>query len=716
MLRDLKIERKYASDSYDDPYYIVDHFYVPCMSNCTRYSRLSGFFSSSSLAVASKGIVNLIDGGGCMRLVTSPRLSKEDIRAIEQGQIEEERILENFFSANIFNEGKIIDEHVEALGWLIANKKLEIRIVVMLNNNGNLIDYDSVTDDSLFHPKVGIFEDATGDKVSFSGSINESATGWTQNIESFSVFCNWKSEDQNDYSEDYVADFERYWTLGPHIRCKTVEFPEAVRNQWIKVVPQDKTELRLFKNKRDNSIKVFDYQQEAIDSWSQNSYCGIFNMATGTGKTITSIFALKQLIETLKSKIVVVVAVPLQHLIEDPWIKTLDTLLTTDSFEPNFVRAFNSSAVWQGKASKAIENYKFGVTDNIFFVTTYNTLSSENFISMIHNLKGKKILIADEVHNSGSNLFREGLIQDYSYRLGLSATPARYLDEHGTTFIQDYFDKEIYSFSLQRAITEINPLTGESYLTPYYYRPIFISLTQDEIDEYDSLSAKLVKYIKPEMTPHDMEIVNYWLIKRARITKNAENKLTYLKNAIPDLYKSSVLDRCIIYCSDGKDSEEPEVRTRSKVIEYLNDNKIMCSPFTSSEKHDERMHILEDFASGELKVLVAIKCLDEGVDVPSTRNAIIMASTGNPREYIQRRGRVLRRSPGKKYATIYDYIVVPNDDLKNIKTEIKIFRSEYRRFTEFSDYSLNKAENESIIQEIMDKFSIKILEDDENEW
>jgi len=226
----------------------------------------------------------------------------------------------------------------------------------------------------------------------------------------------------------------------------------------------------------------------------------------------------------------------------------------------------------------------------------------------------------------------------------------------------------------------------------------------------------LAKYLKPDMTPHDVEMANYWLIKRARITKNAENKLTYLKNNISKLNDAGVLNRCIIYCSDGSDIDEPDVKTRSKVIEYLNDEKIMCSPFTASEKFDERKQILDSFSSGELKILVAIKCLDEGVDVPSTRNAIIMASTSNPREYIQRRGRVLRRSPGKNFATIYDYIVIPNDDLKNLTTESRIFLNEYKRFKEFSDYSLNKEDNEKVIKDIIDKFSIVIQDNDKNEW
>ncbi len=710
MLRDLKIEMSYDSDEYQDPCYIVDNFYAPCLSNCQTYSRLSGFFSSSSLAVASRGIAKLIDNNGVMRLVTSPRLSKEDIDAIIAGQAEENEIFENSFLEVIFDEGRIADECVEAMGWMIANKKLEIRIVVMLDCNGN------VSDNTLFHPKIGIFEDSNGDKISFSGSINESASGWTQNIESFSVYCDWKSADQKHYSEKKVAEFEKYWQIGMHNRCKTVEFPEAVRKEWVKAVPYDKSELQLFKNKTAKKIKVFDYQQEAINNWFENNCRGIFNMATGTGKTITSIFALKQLIEKINQKIIVVVAVPLQHLIEDPWIKTMKSLLTTESFQPQFVRAFNSSNIWQKEASKAIENYKFGISQNIFFITTYNTLSGEKFVSMIQALKGKKILIADEVHNSGSDSFREGLIQDYDYRLGLSATPARYLDECGTEFIQNYFDKEVYSFSLQRAINEINPTTGESYLTPYYYNPIFITLTQEEINKYDELSTKLAKYVKKDMTPHDVEIANFWRIKRARIIKNAENKLAYLKNNISKLNDLGVLNKCIIYCSDGKDVDEPDVKTRTKVIEYLNNNKIMCSPFTASEKHDARKQILDGFASDELKVLVAIKCLDEGVDVPSTKNAIIMASTSNPREYIQRRGRVLRRSPGKKHATIYDYIVIPNNDLKNIATETKIFNNEYKRFKEFSDYSLNKEENESTIRKIIDDFSITIQDDGADEW
>lgn len=700
MLRDLQFEYSYDTNFDED---VVSKFYEPALSESISYKRMAGFFRSSSLAVAAEGIANFIENGGVMEVVACPYFSDEDIKMINSVTSEDEidSIIDNVLSRELTPEN-IAEEHVEAMGWMLAHGNLKIRVVLVKRESGEFFIED------LFHNKVGILSDGVN-KVVFSGSINESSSGWETNIEEFDVFCDWR--DPSERIEKKVSNFNKYWELGESNRKVTKELPDAVKEKWIKSVPADKKSLKIFKNRnKTGGIQLRNYQKTAIDNWFNNHCVGIFNMATGTGKTLTAIYAVKRLLEQTSGKFILIIAVPLQHLIEDPWIKNLTSEISKER-KLSIIRAFNSSKVWLKEAKSALVNYKFGITDNLTLVTTYDTLSSDIFISFVKPIKGKKILIADEVHNSGSIKYREGLLEEYDCRLGLSATPARYLDDDGTNYIQNYFDKEVYAFSLQRAITEINPDTGKTFLTPYKYYPIFVNINDEELKDYIYLSSKLAKFIdRTDLTPFESEQMEALLINRSRIIKNAASKLITLSALLPEYKEKGILEHCLIYCSDGKDSENENIRSRERVVQELNKIWVPCRRFTAEEKISERQEILDNFASGETKVIVAIKCLDEGVDVPSTRNAIIMASTGNPREYIQRRGRVLRRDNNKEYANIYDFVVIPREKSYDLETECQIFLSEYKRFKEFSDYSLNKEENESLIKKIVEKYSINIEE------
>lgn len=702
MLKDLHFEYSYDTNFDDD---VIEKFYEPALSASKTYRRMAGFFRSSSLAATAEGISNFVKNNGRMEVVACPYFTDEDIKIINQIEFDSEidSFLEDVLSRELTPQ-MIENENVEAMGWMLANNFLEIRVVLVKRETGEFVF------DNIFHNKVGILSDGEN-QVVFSGSINESLSGWKENIETFDVFCDWR--DPPERIDEKISNFEKYWRLGESKRKVTVKLPDAVKKKWIKTIPSDRDSLSIFKNEmQKNSVQLREYQNIAIDNWFNNHCCGIFNMATGTGKTLTAIHAVKRLLEETKGKFILVVAVPLQHLIEDPWIKTLTSEISKER-KLSIVRAFNNSKIWLKDAKIALRNYKFDISDNITLITTYDTLSSENFISFIKPIKGKKILVADEVHNCGSSKNREGLLDEYECRLGLSATPARYLDDEGTGHIQTYFDKEVYSFPLQRAITEINPNTGKTYLTPYNYYPIFVNINDKELKKYVEFSGKIAKYVgRDDLTPAQKSYMENLLINRSRIIKNAASKLSTLSKLLPKYKDEGILNHCLIYCSDGKDSEDENTRSREKVITELNKIWVSSRRFTAEEKIDERQEILHEFATGEVSVIVAIKCLDEGVDVPSTRNAIIMASTGNPREYIQRRGRVLRRDDDKECANIYDFVVIPREKSFDLDSEIQIFMSEYKRFKEFSNYSLNKEENENMIKKIVEMHSICLEEDE----
>lgn len=690
--------------NFDD---VVELFYIPCLSNCSQYDRMAGFFTSSSLSISAKGIKQLIQNEGKMRLIISPYISKNDEELFNR-LISEPGIIKGEISDILesdVTEEFISNENTEALGWMLLNGFLEIHVIVVLKENGEIMPAEEIDESGLFHNKIGIMKDDENNVIVFSGSINETFNAWNSNIESFDVFCSW--EDGRKHIDPKIERFETYWKLGTSNRGLTLDLPTAVKNKWTRNIPQEKEKLSIFKRKT-NNIEARDYQQIAINNWKNNNYKGIFNMATGTGKTFTALLGVKQLIDDSK-KAILVVAVPYNHLIANPWLESINQLFCNENLNISIIEAFDNSSIWKHKEENTRIDYKLGEINLLIFVTTYKTLSGQLFIETIERYKGTKILIADEVHNAGSDTFRKGLMEDYQYRLGLSATPSRYLDDEGTNFIISYFDKEVYTFSLEKAINTINPQTGKSYLTPYEYHPIFVTLTDEEIAEYTEMS-KQIAICCPEKNPTEEQLKRRsdLLIKRSRITKNASNKLIVLRDMIPSFKKNGFFDHSLIYCSDGHYPEDNSKKIINWIVSELNRNDIVNSPFTFEENSSERKRILSSFSNGKISTLVAIKCLDEGVDVPSTRNAIIIASSANPREYIQRRGRVLRRYPGKEFAVIYDFFVIPDSNRPITNSDQSIFDGEYRRFKEFADISLNKEENYILIDKIINKFNLEV--------
>lgn len=700
--RDLSLESGYDSDTDD----IVNEFYLPVLSNSKSYDRITGFFRSSSFAISSKGLAQLISNNGTMRIVCSPILGTDDVEILSKYSDNSHEFnehvsmcLDKFMTDDFFD-----DDYTEALGWMLSKGFLEIRLVIMRDANGNLLTAEEIDKSGIFHSKIGIFTDLEDNIISFSGSVNETFSGWVSNVEDFDVFCSWKDGGLAHITR-HQEKFNKYWKLGEHCRSSTVTLPEAIKQAWIKKVPSDRSQLRLLKKTKKSFLR--DYQKEAIKGWKENAYRGIFNMATGTGKTITALYAAKDLITNSKEKIVLIVAVPFQHLIKDPWLSSLREHLLPNPNEDVIIEAFGDSKKWFAIGTTCAADYHVDVIKSIAFITTYDTLFTEKFVSLVDKFKGKKLLIADEVHNAGADIYRTGLRDGYDYRLGLSATPGRYLDDEGTSYLYNYFDKDVFTFSLRKAIKTINPDTGQTYLTPYNYHPIFVSLMPDELEKYAEFSKK-ISIAMPNAenpTPRELEYYHRLLVERSRITKNAAQKLEKFISLIPEFKQADIFNHCLVYCSDGRDSEDHTLKTIQRVVRELNANGISNNRFTSGENIQARSTILNDFANGAVSTLVAIKCLDEGVDVPATQNAIIMASTGNPREYIQRRGRILRRAEGKESAELYDFVIIPSSKTPT-KDEKQIFQSEYKRFREFSDLSSNKDENNVIIDKIIREYDI----------
>lgn len=693
-LKEISLKKAYDSDTDD----ILNEFYIPVLSQSISYKRLAGFFSSSSFAVAARGISRLVLNGGKMELITGAKLQHSDIEMIKKAYENPEEVIAKIMIKDLENlEDEFVKDHVRALGWMIANGKLDIRVAIIYDDNGYPLESEEVERRGVFHQKVGIFEDGEGNKVSFSGSDNESASAWVSNIEEFKVFRSW-IEAEKEYVEADLKKFRKFWD-GYASRVRVIEIPVAIKEKLIEIAPENIEDLSLDrwyrKSRVKRKIKLWEHQNDAVERWLANNKKGIFAMATGVGKTIAALECLRRSIEEEK-QMVVVIACPYDHLCKqweremDKFGISIDTIIA-DSSNPN----------WKNEVADYLYDIESGNKENLVIITTYNTFSSPDFIKILRITKKKRFLIADEVHAVGAPIRREGLIEDYDFRLGLSATPKRWLDLEGTRIIYDYFGGEVFDFGLKEAIEK-------GYLVPFSYFPRFVSLQDEELENYLEITRRIVKqyYRKKENSEEEREIIETLLFKRAGIVKNAKAKYDELKKILDEI--GTGIRWTIIYTS-------PE--QIDQVMQILGERNIRAHRFTMEEstkpddKHNglsEREYILQKFEKGEFQVLVAMRCLDEGVDIPPARTTILMASSGNPREYIQRIGRILRRYQDKDKGVIYDLVVVPlfsrvAEDLRD--WEEKIFEKELRRYEEIVDISENKFENIKLLYELKKKLN-----------
>jgi len=705
--RELTIKKAYNSDSDD----ILSSFYIPTLSKSIEYNRLAGFFTSNSLAIAAKGILGLIKNSGKINLITSPYLSKDDAEIIKNSTDNPDTL------ANILNrqikdvDEKFIHNHLQALAFMLANGLLNIKIAIIFDNENNPLTINEIEQTGIFHQKVGILKDPFNNIISFSGSINETASAWRTNIEEFKVFRSW-IPGENEYIISDQDKFNNFW----HDKGKNLhvyDLPEAVEKEILKFSPRSFQELeKSFTNTikpQTKKISLYDYQLNAIDSWIQNDYKGIFEMATGTGKTYTALGCLQKVLYDEK-KIITIISCPYGHLLTQ-WIKELVKFgidhikVVCDSSNHNWADDLFGSM---------INNYYLNKSLIIF--TTHTTLSSPKFREVINNFQNNHFfLIADEVHSLGAEINRNGLIDKYSYRLALSATPKRWFDEKGTEFLYTYFDKVVYSFPLQDAINKINPSTNLTFLTPYEYVPKFVSLDGKELEEYIEVSQKISQTIinnKGMSIFDDNDQLKFLLFKRANIIKNAKQKISVLSEVTEEIRSiQGNLFGTLIYCSPQQIDDVINALNQQGVIF----NKITMEEGTSAQDKynniSERDFILQNFGKGDYEVLVAMKCLDEGVDIPQARNAILLASSGNPREYIQRIGRVIRRSDLKSFAYIYDVIVKPSlnilsEDIK--KVELKIYKKELERCKEIASNARNNSSAIRLLNDQIQQFYEKL--------
>ena len=688
LLTDINFERSYRSNKNN----MVKDFYNPVLSTAVYYKRAVGYFTVSSLINAAQGLSNLIENGGKVEIIASPKLSEDDINTINLGyKMKSDVILDAMIREFNNIESSNEKEKLNYIATLIADERLDIKIALM-------DDYGA------YHEKFGIVEDGLNNKIMFTGSMNETSNGQYSNFESFVVFKSWE-EEGNEYIKEYEKDFAELWENKTN-RLDVKPFPDALKEKLLEYRQTTyKKELDLEEDTNEDPIddeevneyprvpdwfKPRGYQIDAINSWTTNDFKGLLSMATGTGKTLTGLYGVTKLWDKLQ-KMVTVIVCPYQHLVEQ-WVEDVK------KFNMNPVICYSKYNLWREQVYRKVKLFNYGTINNFTIVTTNATFSTNEMQSFLRKVEGDILLVVDEAHNAGTASMRNNLDDKYKYRLGLSATPKRFRDEENTEFIFNYFGGEVYSFDLERAI-------NEGFLTKYYYYPHLVRLTEEEQEEYNQLSLKIahnIKEVNGKVVIND--IAKNLLIKRARLVAGASNKLVVLRNLMGNYSNKNYI---LVYCGATKTTDESdgsEERQIRRVCQILwNEFGIKNRKFTSEETPDERAEIIEMFSQEDLQAIVAIKCLDEGVNIPAIQHAFILASNTDPKEFIQRRGRVLRLYKNKEFAYIHDFVTIPCDD--NIGSSL--VESELKRVYEFNSLAENKEQGDEFIEELLNRFNIE---------
>ena len=697
--KDLSIKNEYRS--FNDN--IVKDFYIPVLGEAILYQRAVGFFSSSALVMLANGIEGLIKNGGRIEIVASPRLSKEDVDEISRGY-ELRKVIEQA----LLRELDALPVECETLSYvasLVATGKLDIKIAFLSSHK----------EIAMYHEKMGLMTDGDGNVIAFSGSMNESENAFSMNYEAFDVFCSW-TEDKKRVQKKQLA-FQAIWEdYEPGIQ--TIEFPDVVcrklysYNQELAGRDPEVSEQENFNAHPEGAMYLpvhfhaRPYQENAVVEWKKHGYRGIFDMATGTGKTLTALLGLWQLFTDNQERLAIIITCPYQHLV-DQWVEDIETF----GIRPIIGYSDSPQKKWKKNLEQAVRSFRLGVLNFFCFITTNASFVTKKVQEQMGLLGADTVYVVDEAHNMGAGYYRKYLPENIGYRLALSATLERYQDEAGTAALSSYFGEKCITYSLKEAIRS-------GMLTRYYYYPILTYFDRDELDDYLGLTVQISQAMKKKNGKMVLsEYAKQLLMRRSKIIAGAKGKLPELKRQMePHISEKHIL----IYCGSAtiKENEDDEFGRRQidLVSEMLgNDLGMRVGRFTSRENIKERAQIRDAFSKGDLlQALVAIKCLDEGVNIPNIQTVFILASSTNPKEYIQRRGRVLRKALGKDYAVIYDFVTLPFP-VNEIGTQSEsvihatkgLIKRELIRMLDFAELAENPSKTFDLVYELKHGFNIQ---------
>jgi superfamily II DNA or RNA helicase len=685
------IKRKYRNG----PDNIGRDLVAPCLANSVLYRRGTGFFSSGALASYAGSMDHLIKEDVKIQIICSPVIhDKELIKIIEQNitetqkQITLQKIADNIVLQAI---GYSLDTSRKdykrtLLAYLIAKEILEIRFAVPINFHDLKTDAEQNLTSNLYHVKNGYFKLYDGSVVAFDGSFNESESGHNHHIDQTQVWRSWREEDQERLN-DVVNDIDVDWnSKNPYIKIFHIsqEAIELIRKNAPEKRPAEFS--RTITEEKKEALKLRDYQLEALSSWKSNNYRGILALATGTGKTKTAISAIKNL-KAKNPLSLIIVTSPFLSLAKQ-WIKELnDQELAT-------IAVFESKEIWQSRVSNLIRIHNDNKEKNTkipIMVCVNKSFKSATFQSLMARLEGEhleRLLVVDECHHFNKKSHAEKLPTNVKYRMGLSATP---YEPGAERYLQTYFDKIVYEYSLKTAIES-------GILCPYEYFPILIEFTNAEAEEYIKI-IKIAKEAGCEISDEENAeetSENSSLKEIDRLLANVAGKLTHLEKI---LLESGVMQFSLFYCGEGFiEYESKKTRQIDTLTQMLARLGWKVGKITSYEGNAEKTNTMRAFGGKDIDAIASMRVLDEGIDIPDCAQAFILASQRLLRQGVQRRGRILRRSENKAVARLYDFIIT-GPSLNEQELE-KLYGREIARAKLFAEDALNKEYCARLIKEI----------------
>ncbi len=648
-LRDFSFKPRYST-SRDD---LSTSFFAPLLLRARTYDRAVGYFRSSLIDLCREPIAEFAARGNRIQLICSPELDPEDRAAIQLGydrRDDFESLILNSLQSLIQDASS--KPALEFLATLVAVRALEIKLAFRPGARG------------IFHDKVGVASDGT-ECVSFVGSANETAFAWDPkgNHESVEVFTSW-SQDSGRVRE-HAAYFERLWR-GVEPNVMTVDFPDVARTVLMPLANSAGVEAAFRSLEGAPRRRTLQrHQLEALDAWERRGRTGILTHATSSGKTLTAIRAIDNWIHVAGPAMIIV---PSKDLLQQ-WDRELRMEVGEVTLQRLLVGAGND--LW--RQPDVVEGFTRREGPPRVTIATVQTASTNEFRRRV--LEGDHLmLVVDEVHRAGSPVHRKALVAAGA-RLGLSATANRAGDPAGTQVIDEYFRGAIESnFSIRDGI-------AVGRICPYRYFIHPVHLTEAEAHRWQSLTIEIARLLGGDEAMLDESVrarLELLMIQRAAVVKQAERKVPLAQEVLQAEYVSG--HRWLVYCDS--------VSQLSQVVDAVRCAAVPAQPYYAEMPGDRAATLAHFGAVGGC--LVAVRCLDEGVDIPDADHALVLASSRNPREFIQRRGRVLRSSPRKFSADIHDAIVLPPAGVVE-PAGFSMLGSEIARAARFADDASNTA-------------------------
>lgn len=662
--KDLIIEKSYINKGSNN---FLDSFLKPTLREAVYYRRSVGFFSSSVFTLLLNSLPSFIRNDGKIYLIVSPELSSDDIKAIQLGYAKKSDLLNKRFIENFETEIRLFDDFgLDTLAELVARGILDIKVASVKNDIG------------IYHDKLGILTDKAGNNVVFYGSPNSSANAYVNNYEKIRVVRDW-IQGEGESVRDEIYEFDSMWeNKNPYL--EVFDFMESVKRCIL--VVKDERSGGIKKDK--DPVELYDYQKEAIQEWVKKGFRGFYVMATGTGKTWTAIYSAKRLLE--EHKCLIVIAAPYKHLVKQ-WAEDVNKLFS----DAETVLISSENPQWYTISKRLVLSQQYHPDKQIILITTIKSFYSEKFEKVIKLSGEEKLLIVDEAHRFTQR--PEVLKSTYRYMLGLSATPINGKYNESGLALLDFFGGQVYNLPIEKAL-------DRNFLVPYNYYPIYVSATSIEEENFNTLSSNIAGCFRDGVLIDRDRFVKY-VRARLRIMSMAEEKLVRIKEFV-NLVKEK--DHFVVYCGDGRlfEGQDEEIRHIQFVQNQMDDMGIKTSQFTASENMDRRMELVDMFNNQEVDALVAIRCLDEGINIPSIKSALILSSNDDYREFVQRRGRILRNYKGKKSADIYDVVVLPSAMCPRMAI------IELRRYYEYAKLASNKDDRLIELQTLLTKYRLRL--------